>query len=315
MTTATPEQPLAERYLDLDPTFAGLLDAARDTGVAPLAELTPATLRDRVRLGDRLCAPGPDMLDVEDVLVDGTLPVRRYVPQGLRTGAVLVWFHGGGWVTGDLNYSDGFCRMLADGVGCEVRSVDYRLAPEHPFPAAVEDAVRAVLWTADGDRRIVVAGDSAGANLAAVVTQELRARRTVTMIGQVLVYPLLDHDVTRASYRRNVGMVLGVEDMGWFFDRYVPDPAARDSSRFAPLRSHSMVGLPPAVVAVAGHDPLYDEGIAYVEGLRRARVPVDLLDFGSLVHGFLRFTGPVSAAADAAARIVVATSALVAAAS
>jgi acetyl esterase len=315
MTTATPEQPLAERYPDLDPAFAGLLDAARAARVPPLADLTPEALRDRVRVGDQLCAAGPDMLDVEDVLVDGILLVRRYVPQRLGTGAVLVWFHGGGWVTGDLSYSDGFCRMLADGVGCEVRSVDYRLAPEHPFPAAVEDAVRAVQWTAEGDRRIIVAGDSAGANLAAVVTQELRASRTVTLIGQLLVYPLLDHDVTRASYRRNVGMVLGVEDMGWFFDRYTPNPAVRDSSRFAPLRTHSMAGLPPAVIAVAGHDPLYDEGIAYVEGLRRARVPVTLLDFGSLAHGFLRFTGPVSGAADAASRIVVATAALVAAAS
>jgi acetyl esterase len=315
MTTATPAQPLAERYPDLDPTWAGLLDAARATGVPPLTELTPEALRERVRGGDRLCDPGPDMLDVEDVVVDGTLLVRRYLPQRLRTGAVLVWFHGGGWMTGDLAYSDGFCRLLADGVGCEVRSVDYRLAPEHPFPAAVEDALRAVRWTADGDRRIIVAGDSAGANLAAVVTQELRASRNVTLIGQVLVYPVLDHDVTRASYRRNVDIVLGAADMGWFFDRYAPNPADRDSWRFAPLRTHSTAGLPPAVVAVAGHDPLYDEGVAYADRLRQARVPVDLLEFGSLAHGFLRFTGPVAAAADAASRIVVATSALVAAAS
>src|SRR6266568_454335 len=129
MTTATPEQPLAERYPELDPTYAGLLDAARAAHLPPLTELTPEALRQR-----------------------------------LRTGTVLVWFHGGGWVTGDLNYSDGFCRLLADSVGCEVRSVDYRLAPEHAFPAAVEDAVRAVRWTAEGDRRIVVAGDSAGGN-------------------------------------------------------------------------------------------------------------------------------------------------------
>jgi acetyl esterase len=315
MTTATPEQPLAQRYPDLDPTYAGLLDAARTAQLAPLTELTPEALRERVRSGDRLCAPGPDMLDVEDVLVDGSLPVRRYVPQRLRTGTVLVWFHGGGWVTGDLTYSDGFCRLLADNVGCEVRSVDYRLAPEYPFPAAVEDALRAVRWTAEGDRRIVVAGDSAGGNLAAVVAQELRVDRSVTVIGQVLVYPPLDHDVTRASYQRNVGMVLGAQEMGWFFDQYAPNPADRDSPRFAPLRAPSLVGLPPAVIAVAGHDPLHDDGSAYAEGLRRARVPVTLLDFDSLVHGFLRFTGPVAAAADAASRIAVATSALVTAAS
>jgi len=315
MTTATPERPLAERYPELDASFAGLLDAARSAGLTPLTELTPAELRERIRGGDQLCAAGPDMLDVEDVLVDGTLAVRRYLPQRLRTSAVLIWFHGGGWVTGDLDYSDGFCRMLADGVGCEVRSVDYRLAPEHPFPAAVEDALRAVRWTADGDRRIVVGGDSAGGNLAAVVAQELRGNRSVTIIGQVLVYAPLDHDVTRASYRRNVGMVLGPDEMSWFFDQYVPDIADRGAPRFAPLRAHSVLGLPPTVVAVAGHDPLHDEGIAYADRLREVGVPVTVLDFGSLVHGFLRYTGPVAAAADAASRIVVATSALVAAAS
>lgn len=315
MTTATPQRPLAERYPDLDPTYAGLLDAARAAQPAPLGELTLDALRDRIRNGDQLCAAGPDMLDVEDVLVGGSLLVRRYVPHRLRTGTVVVWFHGGGWVTGDLNYSDGFCRLLADGVGCEVRSVDYRLAPEHPFPAAVEDALQAIGWTADGGRRIVVAGDSAGANLAAVAAYELRANREVTLAGQVLVYPVLDHDTTRASYRRNVGMVLGAEDMGWFFDQYAPNAADRDSPRFAPLRAPSLVGMPPAVIAVAGHDPLHDEGVAYAEALARARVPVNLLDFGSLVHGFLRFTGPVQAAADAAAAVVVATSALVAAGS
>lgn len=315
MTTATPEQPLAQRYPGLDPSMAGLLDAARTTNLAPLTELSPDELRDRVRRGDQLCAGGPDMLDVDEVLVDGTLLVRRYVPQRLGSGTVIVWFHGGGWVSGDLSYSDGFCRLLADGLGCEVRSVDYRLAPEHPFPAALEDAERAVRWTASGDRRIVVAGDSAGANLAAAVTQQLRADRSVTIIGQLLVYPVLDYDVARASYRRNVGLVLGADEMGWFFDRYVPDPADRDSPRFAPLRASTLLGLPPAVIAVAGHDPLHDEGIAYADALRRARVPVTLLDFDSLVHGFLRFTGPVSAAADAAGRIVVATAALIAAAS
>ena len=313
MTTATPERPLAERYPDLDPTYAAMLDVRAATA-APLTDLTVDELRERIRIGDQLAAPGPDMLDVEDVLVDGKLLVRRYLPHRLLTGTVLIWFHGGGWVTGDLNYTDGFCRLLADGVGCEVRSVDYRLAPEHPFPAAIEDALAAVRWTADDDRRIIVAGDSAGGNLAAVVAQELRGQRGVSIVGQVLVYPVLDSDVTDASYRRNVGMVLSPQDMSWFFDQYAPDPADRDSSRFAPLRAHSLLGLPPAVIAVGGHDPLYDEGIAYADRLREVGVPVTLLEFGSLVHGFLRHTGPVSAAADAATRIVTATAALIEAA-
>jgi acetyl esterase len=315
MTMTKPDQPLAERYPELDQGFAELLDAARLSGLAPMTDLSPEALRERIRAGDQLCAPGPDMLDVEDVLVEGAVAVRRYVPHRMRTSAVLVWCHGGGWVTGDLEYSDGFCRMLADGIGCEVRSVDYRLAPEHPFPAALDDVVRAVRWTAEGDRRIVVGGDSAGGNLAAVVAQALRAERDATIVGQVLVYAPLDHDLTRPSYQRNVGLVLGSDEMGWFFNHYVPVLADRESPRFAPFRAVSLAGLPPALVVVAGHDPLHDDGIAYADRLRTARVPVTVLEFGSLVHGFLRFTGPVLAAADAASRIVAATAALIAAAS
>src|SRR5919198_4991164 len=167
--------PLADRFPGLDSTFARLLDAARAVGAAGTTELDLTAMRERIRAGDALCASGPDMLDVADELVDGSLPVRRYVPHRVRAETLLVWFHGGGWVTGDLNYSDGFCRMLADGTGCEVRSVAYRLAPEDPFPAAVDDALRAVRWAGAGGRPVVVAGDSAGANLAAVAVQQLCA--------------------------------------------------------------------------------------------------------------------------------------------
>jgi acetyl esterase len=314
MTTASPAQPLGQRYPALDPVLAEFLDAraAQLADPAEPSDVTVEALRLRVRAGDQLCAPGPEMLDVDDVLLAGGVTVRRYVPHRLRTGAVLVWLHGGGWVTGDLNYSDGFCRSLADGLGCEVRSVDYRLAPEHPFPAAVTDVLDAIAWTTDSGRRIVLAGDSAGANLAAVAAQELRERRDVTVVGQVLIYPVLDHDVGRESYHRNVGLVLGADEMGWFFDQYLPDRGHRDSPRFAPLRATALRGLPPTVIAVAGHDPLRDEGVAYAEALQRAGVPVTLLEYPSLVHGFLRFTGPVPAAADAAARLVVATAALLA---
>jgi acetyl esterase len=255
------------------------------------------------------------MLDVEDLRLDGEAPgealgVRRYRPHRLRTDAVLVWFHGGGWTTGGLGYSDGFCRMLADGIGCEVRSVNYRLAPEHQFPAAVQDALRAARWTAS-TAPVIVGGDSAGGNLAAVVAQQLRKDEGVEVVGQLLVYPVVDADRTRPSYVRNDGLVLGVEEMGWFFDRYVPNPADRESVLFAPIRAGHLAGLPPAVIAVGGHDPLHDEGVEYAHKLRAARVPVTLLDFASLPHGFLRFTGPVLAAADAAGRIVAAATTLV----
>jgi acetyl esterase len=302
---------LADRFPELDSTYARLLDATRASGTTPTSELDPLAMRKRVHDGDALCASGPDMLDVADDLVDADLPVRHYVPHRLRTDTVIVWFHGGGWVTGDFGYSDAFCRLLADGVGCEVRSVEYRLAPENPFPAAVEDALRAVRWAAAGRRRIVVAGDSAGGNLAAVAVQQLSGDPEVRLAGQVLVYPVLDADRGRSSYVRNDGLVLGILEMGWFFDQYAPNEDDRRSPRFAPARAVRLAGLPPAVIAVAGHDPLLDEGVEYARRLGNSGVPVNLLEFPSLVHGFLRFTGPVPAAADAAARVVAAAAALV----
>jgi acetyl esterase len=303
---------LTERFPALDRVLARLLDAARAAGQPPMYELSPDAVRAKVRAGDALCASGPDMLDVADWQLAGGLTIRHYVPHTTRTDVRMIWLHGGGWVTGDLNYSDGFCRMLADGLGCEVYSVDYRLAPEHAFPAAVNDAVHAVRTLGAG-RRVVVAGDSAGGNLAAVCAVELRDDPSVTISGQLLLYPVLDSDVTRASYVRNDGIVIGVREMTWFFDHYAPNAHDRMTPRFAPLMTARLNRVAPAVIAVAGHDPLYDEGVAYAQRLRNSGVSVTLLEFESLVHGFLRFTGPVPAAVDAAMRVVVAAGALTAA--
>lgn len=246
------------------------------------------------------------MDSVEDLaLPNSRLVVRRYVPHALRHDAVLVWFHGGGWVAGDLAYSDAFCRTLADGLGLQVHSVEYRLAPEHPFPAAVHDALAAVRAAAS-TARVALGGDSAGGNLAAVCAQQLRDDPTVDVLAQLLVYPVLDTDVTRESYLRNDGIVLGRREMTWFFDRYVPDSADRESTLVAPLRASDLRGLAPTVLAVAGHDPLHDEGIAYTGALRAAGVAVSLLDFPPLVHGFLRLTAVAPAAAAALEQIVTA---------
>jgi acetyl esterase len=309
MTAPSPYGPLAERFPELDATYARLLDAARVSGLPPIHGLAPEALRERVRAGDSLCAPGPEMLDIADDRL-GQLTIRRYIPRRLDSDRVLVWFHGGGWVSGDIGYSEQFCRMLADGISCEVRSVDYRLAPEHPFPAAVDDALTAVRWAASGGREVVVAGDSAGGNLAAVAAQELAAKPSVRLVGQLLVYPVLDTDRSQPSYLRYDGLVIGVAEMGWFFAHYLPREPDRASLRAAPLRAAGLGGLPPTVVAVSGLDPLYDEGIAYAQRMAASGVPVTLLEFPSLPHGFLRFTGPVPAAAGAAARIVAATAAM-----
>jgi acetyl esterase len=338
MTKAPPGVALATWFPGLDGTYAQLLDAARTSGATPMTELAPAAMRRRVDSGDALCAPGPDLPEVADIQLGPRLTARRYIPRALRTGRILVWFHGGGWVTGGIGYSDQFCRSLADGAGCEVLSVDYRLAPEDPFPAAVEDALAAVRWAASGGREVVVGGDSAGGNIAAVVAQELAEVATqepetvadrdlaagtaqrgahgsgslpsVRLAGQLLVYPVLDTDRGRPSYLAYDGLVLGVAEMGWFFSQYLPRERDRADPRAAPLRAAELRDLPQAVIVVAGHDPLRDEGVAYAVRLRAAGVPVTRLEFPSLPHGFLRFTGPVPAAADASGQIVAAAAAL-----
>jgi acetyl esterase len=311
----TTTQSLAERFPGLDPALAAQLEQAAAAGLPSIAELSPAQARDRVRAGDAACPPGPAMRAVTEQIIGPTgIPVRRYQPRELRAAAAVVWFHGGGWVTGDLGYSDEICRLIADAAGAEVISVDYRLAPEHRFPAAVQDGLAAARCVASGAAGlppgpIVLAGDSAGGNLAAACAQQLAPDPEVTLTGQLLVYPVLDHDTSRDSYRRNAGVVLGAREMSWFFDHYCP-AGDRGSPLFAPLRAPDLAGLPATIIAIAGHDPLYDEGAAYARALAAAGVEVTLLDYPALVHGFLRFTGITPAAAAAAREIAQAAARL-----
>jgi acetyl esterase len=291
----------------LDPQVAGLLAAAAASGVPPLIRSTPAEARSRVSAGDALCAPGPDLRDVRDVDIPvdgGPVRGRLYRPDdGSRT--TLVYLHGGGWVTGDLEYSDPLCRHLAAVASCTVLSVDYRLAPEHPFPTPLEDAYGALRWAAaeltDGGQ-LAVGGDSAGGALAAACA--LRARDDgLRLAGQLLVYPVLDADFTRDSYTTNEGMVLGPQEMAWFWDHYLPDPAARTHPLASPLQAADLSGLPPTVLVVADLDPLRDEGLAYAARLSEAGLPVRLRRVPGLVHGFLRFSARVDSAAAQAPAI------------
>jgi acetyl esterase len=312
----TTTQSLTGRFPGLDGDLAAVLEQAAAAGLPSLAELTPAQARERVRAGDALLPTGPAMRAVaEERLGPAQIPVRRYQPGDPRTATAVIWFHGGGWVTGDLNYSDEICRLIASAVGCEVISVGYRLAPERPFPAAVEDglaAARCVAAEGSGGspRPVVLAGDSAGGNIAAVCAQQLAPDPDLALAGQILVYPVLDDDVAADSYRRNAGLVLGAREMGWFFDQYCP-PDERRSPLFAPLRARELAGLPATAIAIAGHDPLYDEGAAYARALAAAGIEVTLLDYPSLVHGFLRFTGVAPAAAAAAREVARAAAQLV----
>lgn len=246
---------------------------------------------------------------VEDLEVDGAagmLPARLYVP---RAGArdALVFFHGGGFVLGDLDGHDDLCRRLAVGADSTVLSVAYRLAPEHPFPAAPEDAFAAVCWThAHAEHlgldahTIGVAGDSAGGALAAVASQLAADRGGPPLAVQLLLYPVADHDFERASYRSNADApFLTRAQMSWFWEHYAADPRDRLDPRASPLRAAALAGLPPTVVATAEHDVLADEGAAYAAALAAAGVPVVHRHFPGLVHGFASLAPFACAARDA----------------
>lgn len=225
----------------------------------------------------------------------GPLPVRLYrrLGGGAQVPAV-VYFHGGGWVVGDLDTHDAVCRVLADVTGCLVVAVDYRLAPEHVFPAAVEDCVAAYRWVqTHADRlgvepgRVGVMGDSAGGNLAAVVAQEARDLDVPPPVAQCLVYPATDARMDSRSLDLFAeGFFLSRADMEWFRGHYLPDPADWTNPVASPLLADDLSGLAPAVVVTAGFDPLRDEGDAYADRLRDAGVPVRWRCYDDMVHGF-----------------------------
>jgi acetyl esterase len=303
---------LADRYPGLDPELRAVLEQAAAAGLAPLPELSPQEARARTRLGNVGSADGPRLASVTDVLVGTGLIGRLYRPVVPPGSGTVVYFHGGGWVTGDLDYADEICRLIARDSGAAVLSVDYRLAPEHRFPAAVQDAMTALAWAASAEsglrRPLVVAGDSAGGNLAAACARELRGE----LAGQLLIYPVLDDDVTTPSYQRNSGLLIGAAEMTWFFDQYCPDRALRARASFAPLRAPSLDGLPRALVVVAGHDPLRDEGVSYARRLADAGVAGEAREYLALTHGFLRFTARSGAAAAAADDVAACAAALIA---
>lgn len=292
---------------ELDPVLQAVAAAVAGSGLPPMVELGPDGARERIRAAMQSCAPGPEVAQVAAHRVGEHVGVRRYRPSERRSPGTVVHFHGGGWVTGDLDYADATCRMLADAAGVDVVSVDYRLAPEHPFPAATDDAMTVLHWVAAGSEGltgpVVVTGDSAGGNLAAVCAALSRDESDVDVVGQVLIYPVVDADLGRDSYARNSGVFLGAREMQWFLDHYCPDPGARATPLVSPLRDADLSGLPRTVVVVGGHDPLLDEGVEYAERLRDCGVPVELLHFPSLPHGFLQFTGVSPTAAEAAAAI------------
>ena len=286
--------------VSVHPQAQQVLDGKAASGAPPLWELSPDEGRAMVEANNALIPAGPDMESVRDIVIPsqaGGVPARVYSPSSAARGLVL-YFHGGGWVVGTLDGWDASVRGLAVASGCDVVSVDYRLAPEHVFPAAADDAYDALVWAASASglaagRPIVVAGDSAGGNLAAVSALRARDSGGPPIALQVLVYPVVDCDLDRRSYHQYDGdeLILNRKDMTWFWDHYAPEPASRANPYASPVRAPSLSGLPPVYLVTAEHDPLRDEGFAYADRLRAERVPVEHRHYGSQIHAFFTFTG------------------------
>ena len=257
----------------------------------------------------------PEPVDrVEPLTVDGAagpLRARLYAVDSAAPLPIAVYFHGGGWVLGDVDSHDKGVRAITAAARCLSVSVDYRRAPEHPFPAAAEDCFAALRWVAanaarlGGDpERIAVAGDSAGGNLAAVSALTARDSGGPALAFQLLIYPVVDSDLDGGTYATlGRAPVLDRARMAYFWDSYVPDPAQRSDWRCAPLRAATHAGLPPALVIGAGVDPLFGEGAAYAEALRAAGVEAEHLAFPRMTHAFFQAPGILDdarAAVDAA---------------
>jgi acetyl esterase len=298
----------------LEPEVQLLLRAFALLGEHSLDKGTVEEARQTTRANAALVAPGTPlpMSAVED-LTAGGLPARLYVPPGVgEPSPLLVYFHGGGFVCGDLDTHDSACRFLAREAALRVLSVDYRMAPEHPFPVPVEDgleafrfAVREAEHLGADPARIAVGGDSAGGNLAASLALLAREERPAPAF-QLLIYPVTDWSRKSRSYRLfHEGFFLTEADMDWYRERFLEADGDAHDPRASPLLADDLGGVAPACVAVAGFDPLRDEGIAYAERLEEAGVPVSLRVYWGLVHGFVNATAvgrsPVAAMREIAA--------------
>ncbi len=285
--------------MPLDPRVESYLARLSALGAPPLMEITPQQAREGMLAGNaELGAPEPlAAVEVHTAPVaNGEIPCLVYRPESLRSRGAVVYFHGGGFVIGDLSTHHNLCCALANAAGCVVVSVDYRLAPEHKFPTAAEDAYAAVCWVAQNAEslgvdasRIAVAGDSAGGNLAAVTSLMARDQGGPALAAQTLLYPVTDFNFETASYLEFAeDYMLTRAGMMWFWDHYLNRESDADNHYASPLRADDLRGLPPALVITAEYDPLRDEGEAYAAQLEAAGTPTRLIRYDGMIHGFVR---------------------------
>jgi acetyl esterase/lipase len=287
----------------LDPQMKAFLDFANAEGPLFLRAETAEQARAKMMalLEARKVEP-PAIYRAEDRHIEGPhgqIPIRIYTPTGSTPLGALVYFHGGGWVLGSVDTHDVLCRSIANAAGCVVVSVDYRLAPEHKFPAAPEDCYAATKWVAanavelgSDPRKLAVGGDSAGGNLATVVALMARDRGGPELCYQLLFYPAISAANDTASQREFAadGFVLSRADMEWFWNHYLSRPADRSNPYACPNAARDLSKLPPALVLTASHDPLRDEGEAYAIQMRNAGVKVVCTRYDGVTHGFVSFS-------------------------
>ena len=299
----------------LDPQVQVLLDLARKAALPEVWQLTPDQGREQYATRVSKLKFNESIFRTEDRRIQGPgsdIPIRIYTPRELKPGEklpVLLWFHGGGFVIGSLDTHDSACRMLANKADCLVVSVEYRLAPEHKFPAGVEDCQAAMKWTAlhavefGGDAScMAVGGDSAGGNLAAVMAILARDAAHPKLVFQLLIYPCVAPEPeTESHHKFKEGYILSRNSITWFYKQYLRSGKDVNDFRFAPLIHDDLSALPPALIIVAGYDPLRDEGIDYAKKLIEAGNRVRLSNYEGMVHGFYLMGGVLDGARRAVA--------------
>jgi len=286
----------------LDPDTQIVLEMMRAAGRPPFEKLTPTEARDAYAASRKVLQPEPEPVsEIQNDTVPGphgAIPVRIYRPLGTEASErlpALVYYHGGGWLLGDLDSHDGVCRSFANGSRCRVISVDYRMAPEHKFPAAVDDCAAATRWVFENaaalhidPARVAVGGDSAGGNLAAVIALIARDGALPPIAFQLLIYPATDMMMTSVSAQAiTEGVPLTTHTMRWFIRHYMRSEADERDWRASPLRAATVASTAPALVVTCTHDPLCDEGADYARRLEREGVRIVHLHFADQIHGFV----------------------------
>lgn len=295
--------------MPLHPQARAVLDQGEALGLPKLNELPPDQAREQARSLIQFIGPGPALANVEDIKIptsDGEIPGRRYTPAD--AAATIMWIHGGGWVICGLDTHDTMCRLLAEESGCEVIAVDYRLAPEHPFPASLEDSWDALQWVATqtNGRPLILGGDSAGGNMTAVCTLRARDRGGPQLALQVLVYPAVGNDLTTESaqlYGSGPDTFLTIGEMEYFWAHYAGDVADDSIPELVPLNAEDHSGLPPAIIVTAEYDPLRDDGLAYVKTLRDAGGAVTHHHYDDVFHAFFSLPNLIERGNEAIAQV------------